>query len=120
MKHILIVVMNALILISIAVLFPNNLYIDNIYYSLLASTIIYILNITIKPTIVRITIPITALTLGLFYPFINILIILTTQIILKQHIKLTGSIIMIFMISIIIEITNIITKKIIGGKIWIQ
>lgn len=120
MKHILIVIMNALILNSITILFPKNLYIENIFYSLLASMIIYILNNTIKPTLVRLTIPLTALTLGIFYPFINILILLITQIILRYNIKLTGNIIMIFIISIIIEIMNYMTKKIIGGKIWIQ
>ena len=117
MKHILIVVMNALILISITIFFPKNFYIDNIYYSLLASTIIYILNNTIKPTLVRLTIPLTALTLGLFYPFINILILIVTQILLKQHIKLTGNIIIIFIISVVIEMMNYTMKKIIGGKI---
>ena len=120
MKHILRVIMNSLMLITINILFPNTLYIENIYYSLLATIIIYLLNITIKPIIVKITIPLTALTLGLFYPFINILIILLTQLILKPHFKLTGNIIMIFIISLIIELSNYEIKKIIGGKIWIQ
>lgn len=119
MKHILRVIINALFLICITTLFPQTLYIDNTYfglYSLLASIIIYTLNITIKPILVKLTIPLTALTLGLFYPFINIIILLITQLILKPHFKLKGNIIMIFIISIIIELMNIITKRIIGGK----
>ena len=41
-------------------------------YSALATFIIYVLNQTIKPILVTLTIPITGLTLGLFYPFINL------------------------------------------------
>ena len=38
-----------------------------VLFSILASFIIYILNQTVKPLLVRLTIPVTALTLGLFY-----------------------------------------------------
>lgn len=119
MRHILRVIINSFILICITTLFPQTLYIDNKYfgfYSFLAATIIYTFNITIKPILVKLTIPITALTLGLFYPFINILILYITEFLLKPHFKLKGNILMIFIISIIIELMNIITKRITGGK----
>ena len=68
----------SLVLVTVSIIFKNTLYIDNSYFgiwSLIANIIIYILNKTIKPLIVWLTIPITALTLGLFYPFINVLIL---------------------------------------------
>ena len=68
----------SLVLIAVTTIFKNTLYIDNSYFgiwSLIATIIIYILNKTIKPLIVWLTLPITALTLGLFYPFINVLIL---------------------------------------------
>lgn len=69
-------------------LFFETFYIDPshpILFSILASFIIYILNKTIKPLLVRLTIPVTALTLGLFYPFINLFILKLTDWILGKY-----------------------------------
>ena len=41
-------------------------------FSMLIVLIIYILNKTIKPVIIWLTLPLTALTLGLFYLIINL------------------------------------------------
>ena len=70
--------------------FFKSVYIDshNILYSILIVLIIYILNKTIKPMLVSLTIPITGLTLGLFYPFINLFILKLVDIILGKHFQL--------------------------------
>ena len=68
----------ALVLITVSIIFKNTIYIDNSYWGLwavLASLIVFILNKTIKPILVWLTLPITALTLGLFYPIINVIIL---------------------------------------------
>ena len=65
----------ALILMLMSLLFKHTLYIDKEYFGLwsfLAVIIIYLLNKTVKPILFRLTIPITGLTLGLFYPFLNL------------------------------------------------
>lgn len=106
----------SVVLISITIIFKNSLYIDNSHFglwSLIANIIIYVLNKTIKPLIVWLTIPITALTLGLFYPFINILILYIVSFILGNHFIISGGIIMTFIIAVLISIMNIIMKKII-------
>jgi putative membrane protein len=98
-----------LVLISVSVLFKS-FYIDNSYfclYALLATIIIYILNKTIKPIIILLTLPITGLTLGLFYPFINVFILYIVDFILGNHFELNGLFIP-FIISILISIMNII------------
>ena len=98
----------ALVLIMISIIFKNTIYIDNSYYGLwglVAVIIIFILNKTIKPLIVWLTLPLTALTLGLFYPIINILILKITDFILVNHFDIHGTI-MIFIVSIIISIMN--------------
>lgn len=118
----------SLILISITTIFKNTLYIDNAYFglwSLIVSIIIYILNKTIKPLIVWLTIPITALTLGLFYPFINILILNIVSLILGNHFSIPGGLFMTFIIAILISLMNLIMDKIInklieGVKKWTQ
>lgn len=83
----------SLILATVSLIFKNTIVIDNSYYGLwaiIASIVIYILNKTIKPIIVKLTIPITALTLGIFYPFINVLILKLVDLILGNHFKLNG------------------------------
>lgn len=107
----------SLILISISLIFNDTIYIDKKYFglwSLIASIIIYVLNKTIKPIIVWLTIPITALTLGLFYPFINILILYIVSWILGPYFEIPGGIFMIFIIALLISLMNLIMNKIIN------
>lgn len=107
----------SLVLACVSLIFKNKIYIDNEYFyiwSFIISIIIYILNKTIKPLIVWLTIPITALTLGLFYPFINILILYITSWILGPYFEIKGGIIMIFIIAVIISLMNLIVKNIIN------
>jgi len=71
----------------------DSFYIDtsNYYiYSFISVVIIYLLNKTIKPLIVTLTIPLTALTLGLFYPLINLFILKLTDWILGSHFDLNN------------------------------
>lgn len=104
-----------LILITVSILFKNTIQIDNSYYgfwALLAAITIYILNLTIKPIIVRLTIPITALTLGIFYPFINVIILKIVDFILASHFKINGIFIACFA-AILISLMNMLMDKLI-------
>ena len=94
--------------------FFKSVYIDshNILYSILIVLIIYILNKTIKPMLVSLTIPITGLTLVLFYPFINLFILKLVDIILGKHFQLKN-IYIAFFVACILSIMNIIMEKII-------
>ncbi|MCI9233204.1 MAG: phage holin family protein [Bacilli bacterium] len=97
-----------LILISASVLFSKTISIDNSYFGfwgLLAAVIIYGLNRTVKPFLVWLTIPITGLTLGLFYPFINVLILNMVDWILGSHFEIHG-LWMSFIVAILISIMN--------------
>lgn len=90
----------------------DSLYSENIFYDLLAAIIISILNKTIKPLIFRLTIPITAITLGLFYPFINLFILKIVDFILGNNFDIYG----IFhgiLIAIMISIMNILVEGLI-------
>ena len=113
----------ALVLITISIIFKNTIYIDNSYWGLwavLASLIVFILNKTIKPILVWLTLPITALTLGLFYPIINVIILNIVDFILGSHFKIQG-IFMSVIVAIIISIMNfllndLVINNIIGDK----
>lgn len=114
----------ALVLITVSRI-SKSIYIDDSYYGLyglLAATIIYILNKTIKPIIFLLTLPITAITLGIFYPCINVLILKITDFILLNHFE-THGIISLFFTAILISIMNVLMETFIikpilnrGGK----
>lgn len=91
---------------------PTHFYL----YSILIVLIIYILNQTVKPVLVTLTIPITGLTLGLFYPFINLFILKLTDWILGSHFELDNFFIAL-LVAILLSVMNFIveevTKKII-------
>jgi Predicted membrane protein len=104
-----------LVLISVSIVFNDTVYIDNQYFGvwgLLAIIIIYILNRTVKPLLVWLTLPLTGLTLGLFYPITNVLVLKVADWILMDHFEITG-IFMIFWVSIIISVMNAIMDNII-------
>lgn len=98
----------AIVLITIS-LFFDSLYINNQYfgvYALLAAIIIYILNQTIKPVLFYLTLPITALSMGLFYPILNVVVLYITSFILGDNFNVNGIIIP-FIMAILISILNI-------------
>ena len=108
----------ALILICISTILGSDksIYIDPNYFGLwglLTAILIYILNKTIKPHIVWLTLPLTALTLGLFYPLINVFILKLVDFILLSHFDITGGIFMSFFVALLISILNIIMDSII-------
>ena len=109
----------ALVLITVSLIFKKTVVIDNSYYGLwglIAVIIIFVLNRTIKPLLVWMTLPLTALTLGLFYPLINILILKITDFILGPHFDIHGTIIL-FLVSVIISIMNAIMDNVIIDRI---
>lgn len=113
----------ALILLLISTLFKKTVYIDLSYFgfwSFLAAIIIYLLNKTIKPLLVWLTLPVTGITFGLFYPFINVVILNIVDIFLGSHFNIHG-ILMSFLVAIVISLLNLILhnylmKPIKGGK----
>lgn len=97
-----------IVLIAVSILFKKTIYVDNEMFGLwglIAVVIIYILNKTIKPLIVWMTLPLTGLTLGLFYPFINVFILKIVEFLLDGHFAIHG-IWMSFVVAIFISIMN--------------
>ena len=103
----------ALILVIMSIIFDNTMQIDNSLFGLqgiIIYIIIYILNKTVKPTIVRLTLPLTGLTLGLFYPVINLIILKLVDFLFGNHLTIKG-IILPFFIAILISLINIIVDE---------
>jgi len=102
-----------LILMLLDFIFPKSLVIENIGFAFLAAIIIYILNKTVKPIIFFLTLPITGLTLGLFYPFVNVLVLYLTSWILGDTHFNVDYWWMVFVIAILISFLNIIVESIV-------
>ncbi len=103
-----------IVLILVTSLF-HSIVIDNnhlILWSIITELIIYALNKTVKPILVTLTIPITGLTLGLFYPFINVFILKLVDWLLGIHFEIKN-IYIAFFAAILISIMNFIMEKII-------
>lgn len=101
----------ALVLLITSNLF-RSLYVENFIYGFLAAIIIYILNKTIKPVLVTISLPLIGMSLGLFYFVINVVILLLVDLILGKHFYLTGFFSPII-VSIFISIMNVIMENLI-------
>lgn len=112
MDWVLYLVGYTLVFILVTSLFKS-IYIDSdhlIFWSIIIVVIIYLLNKTIKPILVTLTIPITGVTLGLFYPFINVFILKLVDWILGPHFQITNIFVAI-LASILLSITNFIAEQ---------
>lgn len=108
-----------IILMIVSYLFKNTIYLDDSYYGMwcfLAALLIYVLNKTVKPFLVWLTIPITGLTLGLFYPFINLGILKLVSLMLGGHFKIYG-IWFAVLASILISILNVIFDDVVMKRV---
>ena len=90
----------------------NAFEVDSIIFYFIASVLISILNITIKPIVFKYTIPITGLTFGLFYFVINFLMLEIVDFILGRHFDIYGIFWGLF-IAIVISLINFIIEELI-------
>lgn len=94
-----------LVLITVSYIFKGIVYIDNIFYGFLAVLIIFVLNRTVKPVLTWLTIPLTAMSLGLFYPLINAFMLKLSDWCLGSHFNING-IVWLVVVSLIITLMN--------------
>ena len=85
---------------------------NSIFYAFLSVVLIFILNKTIKPILMFFTLPITALTLGLFYFVLNTIILKLVDLMMQGKLNFTN-IWILFFISIVISMINLLIELII-------
>lgn len=103
----------SIVLVTVSLIFEKTIQVDPAHFGIwffLASVIIYVLNKTVKPLIVWLTLPLTGITMGLFYPFTNVIILYITSWLLRGHFVIHG-IFMAFIVAIFISFINILMKK---------
>lgn len=105
------VIVDTLLFIAISGLLPNLFYVENIWIALVASIVLSILNIFIKPLLSLLSFPITFLTFGLFSVVINGIMLELTAVFVGVHFSFTsfGAAVI---VAIILSIANtIITNQ---------
>ena len=85
-----------------------------IIWSFIIVLILSVLNKTIKPVLVTITMPLTGITFGLFYPFINVFLLKIVDWLLRKHFEL-HNILILFILAILLSIMNYIVDLIINS-----
>ena len=85
---------------------------NTIFWGVVIELLVYILNKTIKPILITLTIPITGITLGLFYPFINVFILKLVDWVLGKHFEIKNLLVA-FVAAVLISIMNFIMSEII-------
>ncbi|WP_284141098.1 MULTISPECIES: phage holin family protein [unclassified Virgibacillus] len=104
--------LNAVALIAVAELF-DSFYLDGFGTALLASVILAILNIIVKPILIILTLPITIVSLGFFLFVINAITLMLTQGLMGDSFEISGfgtAIIAAIIISIINLVLNRLVK----------
>lgn len=103
-----------LVFILVSKMFKT-IYVNEKHYYLYSTLIVFIirlLNQTVKPLLVTLTIPITGLTLGLFYPCINLFILKLVDWILGKNFELKN-IFIALLVAILLSIMNFIVEEVI-------
>lgn len=104
--------LNAVALMAVDFLFES-FYVADFKTALLASLVLSILNIFVKPILFILTLPVTILTLGFFILVLDAIILLISQSVIGDAFVIDGFL-MAFVASIIISIISVILHKIIG------
>lgn len=93
----------------------KSFYVENFWYACLASVIISVISVYLKPFLEFIALPINILTMGLTTPLLNVVILKITHLILGSKFVVNGWIIPIF-IAIFISVVNVLLNNLIVDK----
>lgn len=106
------ILLYAISLIAVAQLF-DGFYIENFQTALLASIVLSILNIFVRPLLILFTLPITVITFGFFILIINTVTLLIGAKLMGSSFVIDGFLIA-FLASIIISILNTLLHRLVG------
>ena len=91
-------------------------YIQSFGYAIITSLVISLLGSTVKPFLKLIFLPVTVITTGIFYPFINVIILKLASLIMGDTFVVEGWILP-FFIALFISFTTLILDKLITKNV---
>ncbi|AZB44451.1 phage holin family protein [Bacillus sp. FJAT-42376] len=109
-RWIISVLINAVILMVCALIFKDDFQIVSIWAAVIASLVLSIINVLIKPFLIILTLPVTVLTLGLFLFVINAITLMITQGIMGDAFNISGFGTSL-LASIVISLLHLIVQK---------
>lgn len=111
LEYVLTLLINSIVLMLASRIFKG-FYIESFGYAIITSLVISLLSSTVKPFLKLIFLPITVITTGIFYPFINVIILKLASLIMGDAFIVEGWILP-FFIAIFISFTTLILDKLI-------
>ncbi len=105
-----------MIVIIMATKLYKNISVDSVFYTFLVAVLLMIFNKCVKPLLNLIMLPINIYSLGITYPFVNVIILKLISLLLGKHFVLSGWF-SAFFISIFISIMTILIDTLIGKEI---
>ncbi len=78
-------------------------YVENIFYALITAALISVLNLTLKPFLIYITLPLTIMSYGILYPIVNLIILKLVSLLMGSSFVVSGWILP-FFITIFISL----------------
>ncbi|MCM3787371.1 phage holin family protein [Domibacillus indicus] len=103
------VLINAILFVALAGYFPG-LHVDSFLYAVIASLVLSVLNLIVRPVLVILTLPITMISLGLFLFVINAITLLMTDSIMGYAFEIE-SFGLALVIAIIMALVNMILQS---------
>lgn len=114
MRWFLSIILNGVALVIVAQLFES-FHLDGFGTALLASIILSILNMIVKPILILFTLPITVVTLGLFLFVINAATLMITQALIGPTFVISGFGTAIIA-AIVLSLINTILNRLVGTR----
>ena len=111
LEYTLTLIINSIVLILASKIFKG-FYIESFGYAIITSLVISLLSSTVKPFLKLIFLPVTVITTGIFYPFINVIILKLASLIMGDAFVVEGWILP-FFIALFISFTTLILDKLI-------
>lgn len=112
---ILSLILNAVALIAVDQLFES-FYLESFGTAVLASLILSVLNIIVKPILILLTLPITVMTLGLFLFIINAITLMIAQALIGSSFEI-GSFGVAVIGAIVLSLINLLLNRLIRDTI---
>ena len=117
LEYTLTLFINSIVLILASKIFKG-FYIESFEYAIITSLVISLLSRVVKPFLKLVFLPVTVITTGIFYPFINVIILKLASLIMGNAFIVEGWIlpffIAIFISFVTLMLDKVITKNIIG------
>ena len=115
LEYTLTLIINSIVLI-LASKILKGFYIQSFGYAIITSLVISLLSSTVKPFLKLIFLPVTVITTGIFYPFINVIILKLASLIMGDTFVVEGWILP-FFIALFISFTTLILDKLITKNV---